>query len=99
MAQESTRQQVAKEGTGERESEGGTAELEDQAETEHMTSRHGIEENSTFCCGECSFQTNTRITLTPHLERSHSKHIYNNCNLFIFLNSKNQLNQHIKEAH
>ena len=62
-----------------------------------MNTVHSTEEDSSYTCRDCSFQTNNREHLLQHLEKNHSKYICNKCNKS--LNSKNKMNQHIIEKH
>ena len=55
------------------------------------------EEDSTFLCPDCSFQSMNRDQLLVHLEIKHDKHICNNCN--IACKSRNDSNKHIAESH
>ena len=63
----------------------------------HMECHDNNEEDSTFLCNECPFQSMNRDQLLEHLETKHDKHICNTCN--IACRSKNDLNKHIGESH
>ena len=63
----------------------------------HMECHDQDEEDSTFLCPDCSFQSMNRDQLLVHLEIKHDKHICNNCN--IACKSRNDSNKHIAESH
>ena len=63
----------------------------------HMSCHDNDEEDSSFLCGDCSFQSMNRDQLLEHLETKHENHICNTCN--IGCTSKNALNKHIAENH
>jgi hypothetical protein len=75
---------------------GFTAKTESKIE-KHMSCHDGNEEDSTFLCGDCSFQSMNRDQLLEHLETKHDKHICYMCN--IASKSKNELNKHIAQSH
>ena len=62
-----------------------------------MTCQDKDEGDSSFLCGDCSFQAMNRYQLLEHLEKKHDKHTCNSCN--IACNSNNALNKHIKDHH
>ena len=63
----------------------------------HMSCHDSDEEDSSFLCGDCSYQAMNRDQLLEHLENRHDKHICNSCN--IACKSKNELKKHIEENH
>ena len=63
----------------------------------HMECHDNDEEDSTFLCVDCSFQSMNRDQLLEHLETKHDKHICNTCNIACI--SRNDLNKHIAQSH
>ena len=63
----------------------------------HMECHDKDEEDSTFLCADCSFQSMNRDQLLEHLETKHDKHICNICN--IACKSGNDLNKHTAQSH
>ena len=47
----------------------------------HMSCHDSDEEDSSFLCGDCSYQAMNRDQLLEHLENRHDKHICNSCNI------------------
>ena len=64
---------------------------------EHMACHDKDEEDSSYLCGDCSYQAMNRDQLLEHLEKKHDKHICNSCNIACI--SKNELKKHIGESH
>ena len=75
---------------------GFTARTESKIE-KHMACHDNNEEDSTFLCRDCSFQSMNRDQLLELLETKHNKYICDTCN--IACASRNNLNKHIAQSH
>ena len=62
-----------------------------------MACHDNDEEDATFLCKDCSFQSMNRDQLIDHLETKHEKYICNTCNIACM--SKNELSKHIVQNH
>ena len=76
---------------------GRTRNTKTQMDKHMKTHDHDKEDDSTFTCGICDFQSQTRDQLVNHLIRKHDIYTCNSCN--VTRSTKNGMNTHIIENH